>query len=191
MITLEQIGNIVEQKLALPDNSIYIKRRKREIVEGRQIAMYCAYKISEYRLYKNKLEKNGYANQRKKAGAWSLSEIGEHFAGRDHATVLNACKTVNNLIDTNKQFANDIDEILKKVFDAEKYVLTVTKEEITHAIMQGMIKLINKWKNSASVVAEGHLLENIILQSPLNITLYVKPQGRNASLEIKYEQKPS
>ncbi|MCK7530290.1 MAG: hypothetical protein MZV63_04150 [Marinilabiliales bacterium] len=41
----------------------------------------------------------------------SASRIG----GKDHATVLHACKTVNNLIDTDRHFRNQIAEIEKKL----------------------------------------------------------------------------
>jgi chromosomal replication initiator protein len=45
----------------------------------------------------------------------SLASIGSHIGGKDHATVLHACKTVNNLIDTDKHFRNQITEIEKKL----------------------------------------------------------------------------
>ena len=45
----------------------------------------------------------------------SLATIGLQIGGKDHATVLHACKTVNNLIETDKQFKNQIDEIEKKL----------------------------------------------------------------------------
>jgi chromosomal replication initiator protein len=45
----------------------------------------------------------------------SLASIGSHIGGKDHATVLHACKTVNNLIDTDKHFRNQINDIEKKL----------------------------------------------------------------------------
>jgi chromosomal replication initiator protein len=45
----------------------------------------------------------------------SLATIGLQIGGKDHATVLHACKTVNNLIETDKQFKNQIEEIEKKL----------------------------------------------------------------------------
>jgi chromosomal replication initiator protein len=44
-----------------------------------------------------------------------LATIGAHIGKMDHATVLHACKTVHNLIDTDKQFRVDIEEIEKRL----------------------------------------------------------------------------
>ncbi|NJM14003.1 MAG: hypothetical protein HC896_00220 [Bacteroidales bacterium] len=63
--------------------------RKREVVQARQIAMYFS---------KNKTK-------------CSYAKIGEIIGGKDHATVLHACKTVNNLIETDRQFRQQIEEI--------------------------------------------------------------------------------
>ena len=73
--------------------SITSKTRKREIVQARQIAMYFAKGMTKL----------------------SLATIGAQIGGKDHATVLHACKTVNNLIDTDRQFKGYIDEIEKKL----------------------------------------------------------------------------
>ena len=43
----------------------------------------------------------------------SLANIGIHCGNKDHATVLHACKTVNNLIDTDKQFRAFVNDIEK------------------------------------------------------------------------------
>ena len=69
------------------------KTRKREIVQARQLAMF----------FCKQLTKN------------SLANIGIHCGNKDHATVLHACKTVNNLIDTDKQFKAYVNDIEKKL----------------------------------------------------------------------------
>ncbi len=69
------------------------KTRKREIVQARQIAMYFSKRMTKS----------------------SLATIGLHCGGKDHATVLHACKTVNNLMDTDKSFKVYIDELEKKI----------------------------------------------------------------------------
>jgi chromosomal replication initiation ATPase DnaA len=59
------------------------KTRRREVVEARQIAMYAI-------KYRTRL---------------SLAQIGAICGGKDHATVLHACKTVQNLLDSkNKEY---------------------------------------------------------------------------------------
>lgn len=74
--------NIDVKKLDLPT-------RKREIVQTRQVAMY--------------FSKNFTNN--------SLATIGSQIGDKDHATVLHAIKTVNNLCETDKRFAAQIQEI--------------------------------------------------------------------------------
>jgi chromosomal replication initiator protein len=41
----------------------------------------------------------------------SLSHIGKIVGKRDHATVVHACKTVKDQIDTNKSFRSSVEEI--------------------------------------------------------------------------------
>ena len=67
--------------------------RKREIVQARQIAMF----------FSKSLTKS------------SLATIGSQIGDKDHATVLHACKTVNNLIETDKRFRLQLDEIEKRL----------------------------------------------------------------------------
>ena len=45
----------------------------------------------------------------------SLKNIGMYFGGRDHSTVIHACQTVNDLIDTDKKFKSDVDELAKRI----------------------------------------------------------------------------
>ncbi|PIE99213.1 MAG: chromosomal replication initiation protein DnaA, partial [Polaribacter sp.] len=67
--------------------------RKRHIVQARQIAMYFAKKLTKT----------------------SLASIGNQIGQRDHATVLHACKTVDNLSETDKQFKKFIEDLSKKL----------------------------------------------------------------------------
>jgi chromosomal replication initiator protein len=45
----------------------------------------------------------------------SLASIGAHCGGKDHATVLHACRTVNNLQETDKQFRGYLEDSGKEV----------------------------------------------------------------------------
>ncbi len=38
-----------------------------------------------------------------------------HFGGRDHSTVIHACQTVNDFIETDKKFRGDVEEISKRI----------------------------------------------------------------------------
>ena len=92
-ITIDYIQKIVCDYFNMPIDSLQSRTRKREIVQARQIAMY----------FSKTLTKS------------SLASIGSQIGHKDHATVLHACKTVNNLIDTDKQFRYDIEEIEKRL----------------------------------------------------------------------------
>jgi len=92
-ITIDYIQKTVCDYFNMPSDSLQSKTRKREIVQARQIAMF----------FSKTLTKS------------SLASIGAQIGHKDHATVLHACKTVNNLIDTDKQFRNDIEEIEKRL----------------------------------------------------------------------------
>ena len=92
-LSIDYIQKIVCDYFSMPVDILKSKTRKREIVQARQIAMYFAKCLTKS----------------------SLATIGSLIGGKDHATVLHACKTVNNLVDTDKRFKNYIDEIEKKL----------------------------------------------------------------------------
>ncbi|NCG30613.1 MAG: chromosomal replication initiator protein DnaA, partial [Bacteroidetes bacterium] len=92
-VSIDYIQKVVCDYFDLPIELMKSKTRKREVVQARQIAMY-------------------FAKQLTKA---SLASIGAHCGGKDHATVLHACKTVNNLMETDKRFRGYISDLEKKM----------------------------------------------------------------------------
>ncbi len=92
-VSIDYIQKLVTEFYGLSVDQLKSKTRKREIVQARQISMY-------------------YAKSMTKA---SLKSIGTYFGGRDHSTVIHACQTVNDLIDTDKKFKNDVEEIGKRI----------------------------------------------------------------------------
>ncbi len=92
-VSIDYIQKVVCDYFDLPIELLKSKTRKREVVQARQIAMYFAKSMTKS----------------------SLATIGLHCGGKDHATVLHACRTVNNLMDTDKRFKNYIDELNKKI----------------------------------------------------------------------------
>ena len=91
--TVEKIRDVVCEYFSLSVDAISTKSRKREVVQARQIAMYLS----------KQLTKN------------SLSSIGNTIGQRDHATVLHACKIVNDLMDCDKSFRTSVREIEEKL----------------------------------------------------------------------------
>jgi chromosomal replication initiator protein len=92
-VSIDFIQKVVSDYFDLPIDLMKSKTRKREVVQARQIAMY----------FSKSLTKS------------SLANIGMHCGGKDHATVLHACRTVNNLMDTDKKFRSYIEELEKKI----------------------------------------------------------------------------
>ncbi len=97
-ITIAIIQKYVCGYYGIPISSLNLKTRKREIVQARQIAMY----------FSKNLTKS------------SLATIGSQIGDKDHATVLHACKVVNNLYDTEKRYKLQIDELEKSLKYYEK-----------------------------------------------------------------------
>ncbi|MCA1751306.1 MAG: chromosomal replication initiator protein DnaA [Flavobacteriales bacterium] len=92
-VSIDYIQKVVCDYFDLPIELLKSKTRKREVVQARQIAMYFAKKMTKS----------------------SLANIGMHCGGKDHATVLHACRTVNNLQETDKQFRKYLDDLEKKL----------------------------------------------------------------------------
>jgi len=92
-VSIDYIQKVVCDYFDIPIETMKSKTRKREIVQCRQLAMY----------FSKQMTKN------------SLAMIGKHCGNKDHATVLHACKTVNNLADTDKRFKGYISDIEKKL----------------------------------------------------------------------------
>jgi chromosomal replication initiator protein len=92
-ISIDYIQKLVCDFYNIPVEAVKSKTRKREIVQARQIAMYFTKDLTKA----------------------SLKNIGIFFGGRDHSTVIHACQTVNDLIETDKKFRQDVEEIEKRI----------------------------------------------------------------------------
>lgn len=92
-VTIENIQKMVCDYFHLPYDKLLAKTRKREVVQARQITMYLAKKFTKS----------------------SLKNIGEHFGGFDHTTVIHSCQTVENLMDTDTEYREHLLELQQKV----------------------------------------------------------------------------
>lgn len=92
-ITVEYIQEIVSEYFQLSIEELQSKTRKRHVVQARQLAMFFAKKYTKL----------------------SLVNIGKSIGKRDHATVLHACKTVDNLNETDKQFRKFLSDLTTKI----------------------------------------------------------------------------
>lgn len=92
-ISIDYIQKVVCDYFNLPMEILKSKTRKREVVQARQISMFFSKKLTKA----------------------SLASIGANCGGKDHATVLHACRTVINLSETDKQFKSYLDDLEKKL----------------------------------------------------------------------------
>ena len=88
-ITPEKIQNTVSNYFSVDLKDIHSKSRKQEIAKARQITMFLYKKHTNY----------------------SFAHIGSLVGKRDHATVLHACRTVQDQIDIDKSFRSAMVEI--------------------------------------------------------------------------------
>ncbi len=92
-VSIDYIQKLVCDYFNIGIDAVKSKTRKREIVQARQIAMYFSKDLTKA----------------------SLKNIGSHFGNRDHSTVIHACQTVNDLIETDKKFKYDVEELAKRI----------------------------------------------------------------------------
>lgn len=92
-ITIELIQKAVCEALGIKVQDIKSKKRTKEIANARKIAMYIAKKLTNL----------------------SLAEIGNAFGGKDHATVIYACKQIEKEKDKDEALQRLIDSIIKKL----------------------------------------------------------------------------
>ncbi len=94
-ITLDGIIDEVCKNMNIPKDRVMAKERKREVVQARQVAMYLAKQHTQA----------------------PLASIGLAIGGRNHATVLHACKTVANMMEMDKNFRHLVEELEKIVLN--------------------------------------------------------------------------
>lgn len=92
-ITIEKIQKKVVENYNLRLSDMVSKRRPANIAFPRQIAMYLSRILTNH----------------------SLQEIGESFGGRDHGTVIHACKAVENMMDQDENVRRTVDYLSKQL----------------------------------------------------------------------------
>jgi len=92
-ISIPNIQKTVADYYGLQVKDLLSKRRTRSLARPRQVAMALAKELTEH----------------------SLPEIGDAFAGRDHTTVLHACRQVRSLMATDGKLHEDWDKLIRKL----------------------------------------------------------------------------
>ena len=92
-ISIPNIQKTVADYYGLQIKDMLGKKRTRSLARPRQMAMALAKELTEH----------------------SLPEIGDAFAGRDHTTVLHACRQIRTLMETDGKLREDWDKLLRKL----------------------------------------------------------------------------
>ncbi len=91
LVTIENIQKTIAEYYKIKVSDLLSKRRSRSVARPRQMAMAISKELTNH----------------------SLPEIGEAFGGRDHTTVLHACRKIKDLINTNLDIAEDYKNLLR------------------------------------------------------------------------------
>jgi chromosomal replication initiator protein len=92
-VTAEEIRDIVADYYDMDIDLLIGKSRKRPIVDARQVSMHFCKAMTQL----------------------SLEAIGSRFGGRDHSTVIHACKAIQARLDTDPGFEKQIEDLEKRI----------------------------------------------------------------------------
>lgn len=90
-VSIENIQRTVADYYKIKVSEMYSKKRTRNVARPRQVAMALAKELTQL----------------------SLPDIGEAFGGRDHTTVLHACRKIAQLRSTTNEMTTDIASLMK------------------------------------------------------------------------------
>ena len=91
LVTIDNIQKTVSEYYKIKASDMLSKRRTRSVARPRQMAMAMAKELTNH----------------------SLPEIAEAFGGRDHTTVLHACRKIKELLETSPDIAEDYKNLLR------------------------------------------------------------------------------
>lgn len=91
LVSIDNIQKVVAEYYKIKVSDLNSKRRNRSVARPRQVAMYLAKDLTNH----------------------SLPEIGESFGGRDHTTVLHACRKVKELLESDADIREDVKNLLR------------------------------------------------------------------------------
>ncbi|WIO74321.1 chromosomal replication initiator protein DnaA [Porticoccaceae bacterium LTM1] len=93
LVTIDNIQRVVAEYYKLKMSDLLSKRRSRSVARPRQVAMALAKELTNH----------------------SLPEIGEAFSGRDHTTVLHACRKVKELEELDRDVKEDLKNLRRSL----------------------------------------------------------------------------
>ena len=91
LVSIDNIQRVVAEYYKIKVSDLLSKRRSRSVARPRQVAMYLAKDLTHH----------------------SLPEIGDAFGGRDHTTVLHACRKIRELQESDSDIREDVKNLLR------------------------------------------------------------------------------
>jgi chromosomal replication initiator protein len=91
LVSINNIQSTVAEYYRIKTSDLLAKRRNRSVARPRQVAMALSKELTNH----------------------SLPEIGDAFGGRDHTTVLHACRKVKELRDSNADMREDYKKLMR------------------------------------------------------------------------------
>ena len=91
LVTIDNIQRTVAEYYRIRVSDLLSKRRSRSIARPRQVAMALSKELTNH----------------------SLPEIGDAFGGRDHTTVLHACRKIKSLRDESHEIKEDYQNLIR------------------------------------------------------------------------------
>lgn len=91
LVSVDNIQRVVAEYYKIKVADLHSKRRSRSVARPRQVAMHLAKELTNH----------------------SLPEIGDVFGGRDHTTVLHACRKIKELLDSDADIREDVKNLLR------------------------------------------------------------------------------
>jgi chromosomal replication initiator protein len=92
-VTVDRVQRIVATHYDLRVSDLTGPRRPKNIAEARQVAMFLTRTLTKL----------------------PLVQIGDEFGGRDHGTVIHACKVITNLVNGSNDFKRTLDNLAGKI----------------------------------------------------------------------------
>lgn len=92
-VTIDQIQKVVAEFFGIKHQEMKSKKRTKEIAIPRQVAMYVSKQLTDS----------------------SLSDIGKNFGGKDHATVIYACRQIEDRRSKDEDFSKRVESLIKRI----------------------------------------------------------------------------
>jgi len=97
IITAEEIQRVVAERFHLKQAEMKSKKRTKTIVQPRQITMYLCRELTSL----------------------SFPEIGRHFGGKDHTTVIHACRQIEKRLEDDASFKQLVESITRQLREGQ------------------------------------------------------------------------